>query len=73
MAKRIIIESMQCEHCVDYVKKALEKLKGVMKVEVDLETQSALATGLASNEEIKEAIESAGYDVVSISLLNISN
>jgi copper chaperone CopZ len=67
MAKKIVIQSMQCEHCVDYIKKTLEKLKGVMKVEVNLETQSALAMGLASNEEIKEAIEKAGYDVVSIS------
>ena len=67
MAKRIVIESMQCEHCVDYIKKALEKLKGVMKVEINLETQSALATGLASNEEIKQAIQEAGYDVISIS------
>lgn len=66
MAKRIIIESMKCEHCIAHVKKALEKLKGVVKVEIDLETQSALATGLASNEEIKEAIEEAGYAVISI-------
>jgi len=67
MAKRIVIESMQCEHCVDYIKKALEKLRGVIKVEINLETQSALATGLASNEEIKQAIQEAGYDVISIS------
>jgi len=52
---------------VDYIKKALEKLRGVIKVEINLETQSALATGLASNEEIKQAIQEAGYDVISIS------
>ena len=67
MSKRILFKNIKCEHCVDHIKKALEKLKGVIKVEVDLQTQSALAIGLSSNEEIKEAVEEAGYNVISIS------
>ena len=66
MKKKILIEGMKCEHCVGYVKEALEGLDKVTSVEVNLENNYALVETTNSNEELKEAIEEEGYDVVKI-------
>ncbi|WP_139905758.1 heavy-metal-associated domain-containing protein [Clostridium thermarum] len=64
--KKVLIEGMSCGHCVRHVKEALEELKGVSKVEVDLATKTATFEGDVTDAEIKAAIEDAGYDVVKI-------
>ncbi len=68
MKKRIVVEGMSCGHCVNHVKTALEDIKGVTNVEVDL--ASKIATMEAGSDiqdgDIKFAIEDAGYEVVSI-------
>lgn len=64
--KKVLIEGMSCGHCVRHVKEALEELKGVSKVEVDLATKTATFEGDVTDAEIKAAIEDAGYDVVRI-------
>jgi copper chaperone len=66
MKKKILIEGMKCEHCVGHVKNALEGLDGVTSVEVILENNCAIVETTNSNEELKEAIEEEGYDVVKI-------
>ena len=66
MKKKILIEGMSCEHCVGHVKNALEGLEGVTSVEVSLENNYAIVEATNSNEELKEAIEEEGYDVVNI-------
>jgi len=66
MKKKILIEGMSCEHCVGHVKNALEGLEGVTSVEVSLENNYAIVESTNSNEELKEAIEEEGYDVVNI-------
>lgn len=66
MKKKISIEGMSCGHCVNHVKGALEDL-GATGIDVSLEKKSATAEiGSKSDEEIKAAIEDAGYDVVGI-------
>lgn len=69
MKRKVQIEGMSCGHCVAHVKEALEELKNVEKVEVSLEEKCATIVGNASEEEIKEAIDEAGYDVISITTL----
>lgn len=64
--KKVLIEGMSCGHCVRHVKEALEELKGVSKVEVDLASKTATIEGDVTDAEIKAAIEDAGYDVVRI-------
>ncbi len=66
MKKEIKIEGMMCEHCVAHVKKALEAFPG-LSVEVDLKQGTATVQGETLPEESKlsEAIEQAGYKVVS--------
>lgn len=63
--KKINIEGMGCEHCVNSVKAVLEGL-GATSIEVSLEGAYATAEISASDEEIKNAIEDEGYDVTGI-------
>lgn len=66
MKKKILIEGMSCNHCVNHVKGSLEDL-GATNIDVSLEKKLATAeVGDSSNESIKAAIEDAGYDVVKI-------
>lgn len=66
MKKKISIEGMSCGHCVNHVKGALEDL-GATSIDVSLEKKMATAEiGSTTDEDIKAAIEDAGYDVVGI-------
>lgn len=64
--KKVMIEGMSCNHCVNHVKEALSNLKDSGKIEVSLEGKYAKVETSSTNEEIKEAIEEEGYDVISI-------
>lgn len=59
------IEGMMCPNCVRRVKTVLENIEGV-KADVDLEKKQADVTmpESVSFEQIKEAIEDAGFDVI---------
>ena len=66
MKKKILIEGMSCQHCVGHVKEALEGLDKVTSVEVSLDNNWAIVETTNSDDELKEAIEEEGYDVVKI-------
>ncbi|MDD6794080.1 MAG: cation transporter [Clostridiaceae bacterium] len=66
MKKKIIIEGMNCEHCVAHVKEALEGIQGVENVEVSLADDCANVETEVSNDILKSAIEEEGYDVIQI-------
>ena len=68
MEKEIQIEGMMCQHCVAHVEKALTALGGVSTAQADLEGKCATVTLSApvSDEELKEAVTAAGYEVVGI-------
>ncbi len=68
MKKEIEISGMMCVHCAAHVKAALEGISGVSKVEVALDEKKAFIESSATidNALINEAIEKAGYKVVSI-------
>lgn len=67
MEKKIIIEGMSCNHCVEHVKEALSGIEGVLSAVVDLEGKYALVNvNNVSDEMLKEAIEDEGYDVLEI-------
>lgn len=65
MTKTVIIDGMRCSHCSGRVQQVLNSLPGV-KAEVSLDKGCAVVTGSADNEEIKKAVENAGYKVVEI-------
>lgn len=68
MKKKIIIEGMSCSHCVNHVREALSELNGVIAVNVDLDSKTAIleASEEISDEEIKEVISDIGYEVIGI-------
>lgn len=66
--KTIEIKGMMCEHCEARVKKALEELSAVESAEVSHKSGTA-AVGLCgdiSDNELKQAVEAAGYKVTKI-------
>lgn len=65
MEKKIIIEGMSCNHCVNHVKEALEDIN-VKVLEVNLNEKYALVDTNIENESIIEAISESGYDVIAI-------
>ncbi len=64
----IKIEGMMCPHCEARVKKTLEELAGVEKVEVSHEKGTANITSSTniSEETVKAVIENQGYKVLAI-------
>lgn len=60
------IEGMSCSHCVLAVTRALNSVKGVKGVRVDLARGEAAyeETAPVSLAAVKEAIRKAGYEVV---------
>ena len=63
MVKRIKIEGMMCQHCVQHVKEALETIKDVSKVEVSLDQNEAViySNNCIDEETIEKVINDAGY------------
>ncbi len=61
------VEGMSCQHCVNSIKNAVSALKGVARVEVDLNKKQVTVNytaGSVTEENIKETIEDQGYEVV---------
>lgn len=64
MIEQFKVEGMSCQHCVMAVKKELNKLEAKdYKVEIGL-VEIDLEKNHLTNEQIKRAIENAGYKVV---------
>lgn len=70
MTKKVFIEGMSCGHCVRHVTEALKELQGVTDVNVNLEQKFAVVNtkNNVTDEDIKSAIDDAGYEVVKIEI-----
>ena len=67
MIKEIKIEGMHCMNCVAAVKREVEALEGVTKVDVSLEeAQAIVEVENVADETLQETIEDIGFDVVEI-------
>lgn len=68
MEKTVLkVEGMSCSHCENAVKKAVGSLDGVGSVSVDLKAKTVTVEhdpSKATVDQIKNAIEDQGYDVV---------
>jgi len=59
----IKVSGMSCQHCVNAVTKALEKLEGLDKVAVDLTTNEvSFVNNGVEREKIRSAISQIGFD-----------
>ena len=65
MTKTYKIEGMMCMHCVAHVKEALEKIRGVEKVDVSLEKGTATISSKKdiADKDVIKAVTKAGYKV----------
>ena len=68
MDKTVRIEGMMCPHCEASVKKALEKIEGVVSAEVSHEKGTAVVTMSTdvADEVLKNAVEEKDYTVTGI-------
>ena len=62
----IKIEGMHCGKCGERVNGALCELAGAKDVKVDLENACASLETEATAEQVKEAVEDLGFEVVEI-------
>lgn len=59
------VEGMSCEHCVAAVTRSIHEIDTTAKVQVDLEHGRVVVTSTQTIDALKEAIDEAGYTVVS--------
>lgn len=69
MKKKIFIEGMSCNHCVAHVRDALSELEETTNIEVNLNEKYATIETNVNDNNIKDVLDDAGYDVVKIELL----
>ncbi|MFQ5450491.1 MAG: heavy-metal-associated domain-containing protein [Nitrospinaceae bacterium] len=63
----IKVEGMSCDHCVQTIKKAVNEIPGIEKVEVDLEKKEVRVDfdeGKTDLHNISAMITGVGYEVV---------
>ena len=58
------ISGMRCQHCVGAVSKALQEIKGVSQVQVDLAKGEASFEGNVDLAAVEAAIARIGFEVV---------
>lgn len=60
------IKGMNCASCVNNVEEAIQKVKGVESVQVNLANEKATVKGSADPAEIAKAVEQSGYQLVTL-------
>ena len=67
MEKKLMIQGMTCGHCAAHVERALNSIPGVL-AKVDLSSHTAVVQSAQeiSDEVLKEVVQNAGYEVISI-------
>lgn len=63
--KEFTVEGMHCMHCAKKVEDALKKIKGVKKVNVDLQSKTVTVTSKTEVDGslVTSAIQDLGYSV----------
>ena len=63
MITRARIDGMTCQHCVRAVFTALAALEGIARAEVSIGSVEIEHDGRVTDEQLREAIAVAGYEV----------
>jgi len=66
MQKIIDVDGITCDHCVATIKKSIESLAGIIKVNVDIQKQQVVVEfneSLKNSKKILEKIGEAGFEV----------
>ncbi|MDE7125036.1 MAG: permease [Muribaculaceae bacterium] len=64
MKKVYRVDGMVCNHCKNNVEKVISDLAGVISVNVDLSKKTVEVDGSVPVDDIKAAVETAGYDFI---------
>jgi copper chaperone CopZ len=64
MPQRFQIKGMTCQHCRQAAERALAETPGVQSARVELETHSAWVEGTAHWEQLRQAVEEAGFELL---------
>lgn len=67
MRTELKIEGMSCQHCIQAVERCLVQVPGATGVRVDLDNQCAWIDGDCEEQALREAIEEAGFTLLSTS------
>ncbi|MGA7816845.1 heavy-metal-associated domain-containing protein [Caballeronia sp.] len=59
------VEGMSCQHCVAAVTRSIHEIDAAAQVRVDLDSGTVVVESTESTNALKEAIDEAGYAVVS--------
>ena len=62
-ARTYQVPDISCDHCKRAIEGEVGDLDGVDRVEVDVEARRVTVDGVAADDEIRAAIEEAGYEV----------
>ncbi len=57
------VPAISCGHCKTAIEAEVATVPGVAVVEVDIESRTVRVEGDASDEAVRAAIDTAGYDV----------
>jgi copper chaperone len=60
------VPEMSCQHCKSAIEASLAGVDGVEAVEIDLTTLDVAVTGTPADDEVRAAIEEAGYEVAGV-------
>jgi copper chaperone len=59
------VPDVSCEHCISAIQRELQKLDGVRRVDVNLDTKLVTVESdeHVSDEALRSGIDEAGYDI----------
>ncbi|MDR5834219.1 heavy-metal-associated domain-containing protein [Caballeronia sp. LZ034LL] len=60
------VQGMSCQHCVGAVTRSIKEIDPQAQVRVDLERGRVAVDSAQSADALKDAIDEAGYTVVSV-------
>ncbi|MFN2556887.1 MAG: heavy-metal-associated domain-containing protein [Nitriliruptorales bacterium] len=67
MKRTCAVPGISCGHCKSAIEGEVSNIPAVVDVEVDVDNQTVVVEGEASEESIRTAIDEAGYDVAAVS------
>jgi copper chaperone len=60
------VPGISCGHCKAAIEGEVGEVAGVERVEVDVETKTVRVEGAASDEAVRGAVDTAGYEVAGL-------
>ncbi len=66
MTRIYSVPGISCGHCKTAIETEVARVPGVDRVEVDVEAKTVLVEGTVGDDELRAAVDEAGYDVAGL-------